>query len=93
MAEVNESTVNPCDYSILYSTSQTVKNCVNCILKEHQLKLALSELKSAQTIISILREDIIRLLHEDGKEHSLTKRSRIPTRLEEREDTWTVING
>jgi len=58
MAEVNESAVSLCDDSTLCSNSQTVKNCANCVLKDQQLQFALTKLKSAQTIISILQEDI-----------------------------------
>ena len=58
MAEVNESAASPCEDSTLYSNSQTVRNCANCVLKDQQLQFALIELKSAQTIISILQEDI-----------------------------------
>ena len=58
MAEVNESSVSTCDNSTHCSNSQIVNNCANCVLKDQQLQLALTELESAQTIISILQEDI-----------------------------------
>jgi hypothetical protein len=45
----------------------------------------MSELSSALTII--------KLLHEDGKEHNLTKRSGMPIRLEEREETWIMVKS
>jgi hypothetical protein len=58
MAEVNGSTVSPCEVLTQYFNSQIVRNCANCVLKDQQLQLALMELKSAQTIISILQEDL-----------------------------------
>jgi hypothetical protein len=58
MAEVNRSTVSPCDVSTHYFNSQIVRNCANWVLKDQQLQLAFMEMKSARTIISVLQEDL-----------------------------------
>jgi hypothetical protein len=59
--------------------------CENCKKLNLKLQKTMSELSSALTII--------KLLHEDEKEHNLTKRSGMPIRLEEREETWIVVKS
>jgi hypothetical protein len=58
MAEINRNIASLCDDSIICPNVQTIWNCANCALKDQLLQSTLIELKSAQAIISILREDI-----------------------------------
>jgi len=63
MAEIDKNIASPYDDLTICPNPQTIGNCANCALKDQLLQSTLIELKSAQAIISILREDIKHVDH------------------------------
>ena len=58
MATMNRTVTTSNAEQLLCSSSQDTLFCVKCSLLEQQLQFTLTELKSAQAIIALLREDI-----------------------------------
>jgi len=72
MVEINKDIASSCDDLTICSNPQTIWNCANCALKDQLLQSMLIELKSAQAIISILREDIKHVDHSVASSQQLT---------------------
>ena len=67
MATMNRKVTTSDAEQMLCSSSQDTPFCVKCSLIEQQLQFTLTELKSAQAIIALLREDIRGTLHDQSE--------------------------
>ena len=69
MAAMDKCAVTSLEEQTMYFSLETSDNCVNCALIKQQLHSTLQELKSAQTIISLLQEDIKSASHASSTEN------------------------